>query len=344
MSKRIFINTDKIHTRRNRAVLNFINSDRSDGKTTDIVTRAWRGCQTDGRARVLLRRTCGEVSMGYINTLFTILNDAQKRGDIEGVGKLTAKGSPKRDGVYLYSDDKYFMRVVPLSRAYAIKGTMDYAKEHDLYFDEYQPLNGRFLKDEPTLISAIFKTIDRGRDATRMFVYSNRVCIYNPLFAFFDITPKDGLTDYKNGTIKILQISNKGNQQIEKKSRFGQLIEGTPLDDYYTGGGYLSVELPPIATEKPHGAPFIELYHKGHYYGIFKTSTEQCVVMRLNARINPSTPAIVLTPTNDIQRAVTLSLCPCTLSQLKTLYRSNRLACDKEQTYHELKELFKMLQ
>lgn len=343
MSKRVFINTDKIHTKANPAILNFINSDRSDGKTTDIATRAWRGYQTDGHARVLLRRTCGEVSTGYINTLFTILHDAQKRGDIEGVGKLTAKGKPKEDGVHLYSDGKYFMRVVPLSRAYAIKGSMDYANEHDLFFDEYQPLNRRFLNDEVTLIFAIYKTIDRGHNDTRIFIYSNRVCVYNPLFAFFDIVPKNGLTDYKNGMIKILQISNKGNQQEEKKSPFGRLIEGTPLDDYYTGGGYIATELPPIATEKPRGAPFIELYNKGHYYGIFKTKSAQCVVMRLNARANPATPAVVLTPTNDIQRAVTLNLCPYTLSQLKTLYRSNRLACDKEQTYHELKELFKML-
>ena len=216
-----------------RAIFKYVDSDRSDGKTTAAIRLCYDAFVATGKAGVICRRFAGEAGKLYAETLVSNLKKVR-----EVKGEIRINGSPKKDGVSIFIDGERLALLVPLSRAGAIKSTLDKSAFGDIYIDEYVPIDGRYLKDEPEKILELYNTVDRRTFSTRVWVFSNRPTASNPIFSYFSvrIPPPYGLSRWKNGRLLILRVKNRGNMEQMKKSPLGELVEGTPYEDYIAGG------------------------------------------------------------------------------------------------------------
>lgn len=229
MAKKVYINIDQLKSD-GAALLCYVASDRSDGKTTHCISLAYDEYRASGKIGVMARRTCGEVTNLLAQTLFTNLRKVRK------TGKLTARGTPKRDGIHLFEDGKEFAVLIAMSRAGKVKSSFDVATHKNLYFDEYVPLDGRYLKDEAEAILEVYRTIDRDSYTSRIWIFANHITATNPVFRYFDIIPRDGLSRHKNGRFLLLQCANAGNRDAVAASPLAELTAGTAYLRYALGG------------------------------------------------------------------------------------------------------------
>lgn len=244
MTRKVYINIDALKSDE-ASIIKYVASDRSDGKTTHIIRMAREEKRKSGKIGVIARRHVGDITTLWRDSLFTNL-----RKVCPDVGELTAQGSPKKSGVHLFEGGEEFAVLVPLSRADAIKSAFDVATHKDLYIDEYVPIDGRYLKDEVERILEIYRTIDRDTFTNAVWAFSNHLTATNPLLRYFNVTPRDGLSRWKNGRFLMLQCANKGNREAVKKSPLGELVENTPYGEYAAGGTL------------DHARPFV---HERHY-------------------------------------------------------------------------------
>lgn len=229
MAKKVYINTEAAAADSD-SIIKYIDSDRSDGKTTDLIRRAYDRYKAVGKVAVICRRWVGEITTLWVNALFTNLKK------VRAVGELTAKGSPKKSGVHLYENGEEFAVCIPLTRSGAVKSAFDFATHDYLYIDEYTPLDGRYIYNEVVSILEIYRTIDRDNYATQIWVYSNHTTATNPLFNYFGVVARNGISRWKNGRFLLLRVANKGNRAAVKLSPFGELVDGTSYGEYAAGG------------------------------------------------------------------------------------------------------------
>lgn len=231
-SKTVYIDTS-VAEADERAIFKYVDSDRSDGKTTAAIRLCYDAFAKTGKAGVICRRFAGEAGKLYAETL---VSNLKKVRDVKG--EIRINGSPKKDGVSIFVDGERLALLVPLSRAGAIKSTLDKSAFGDIYIDEYVPIDGRYLRDEPEKILELYNTVDRRTFSTQVWIFSNRPTASNPIFAYFSvrIPPPYGVSRWKNGRLLILRVKNRGNMEQMKKSPLGELVEGTPYEDYIAGG------------------------------------------------------------------------------------------------------------
>ena len=235
MKKTVFINTRGAEEN-SSALFRYVDSDRSDGKTTTMIRMCYDNAKNDGRAGLIIRRYKGEASKAYAETLCTNLKKVRECND------LTCKGSPEKNGVLIKEGNLTIARIVPLSRIDPIKSSVDIADYKDMYFDEYVPISGRYLPDEVTKILETYSTIDRRTQTTVAWFFSNHPTNINPVFMYFGVEPRVGLSLWKKGRFLLLRVANKGNARQIQESPFGELIAGTPYEDYITGGTIVTRE------------------------------------------------------------------------------------------------------
>ena len=234
MKKTVFINVEKARED-TRAIFKYVDSDRSDGKTTAMIRMAYDEFKATGKAAVCMRRFVGALTKTYMMTICDNLRVVRP-----DCGKLTFSGSAKKEGISLAEDGKPFALFIPLSRADGVKGALDKKRIGNMYFDEYTPLDGRYLKDEVKLILSIWETIDRRTYTTTAWFFSNHLATSNPLLNFFHVVPQNGISRWQNGRFLMLRVANKGNREQMRMSPFGELVEGTGYEDYAFEGGALN--------------------------------------------------------------------------------------------------------
>ena len=334
MRKTVYINIDAA-VNNTDAIIKYIDSDRSDGKTTHIVRMSYDNMHECGKMGVVARRHKGDITKTYAETLLDNLRVVRPN-----VGELTFTGSPARDGIFLFEDGTPFAQVIPLSRIDSIKSTLDQKRHKNLYIDEYVPLSGRYLKNEVTDILETWFTIDRRTYTNDIYVFSNRPAISNPLFAYFKVIPRIGLSTWKNGRFLLLRVVNRGNREQLKDSPFGELIEDTPYADYaYGGKGAVPVERLICRYHGKERLPFIikqcdtcfAFYHANNALIIDyaeRTAKDVVYTTQHNAGHNGG---IHLSVNSDL------------IYSLRIMFLSSRIFFASEQILFECDELYKIL-
>lgn len=336
--KKVYINIDQL-LQDEKSLIKYCSSDRSDGKTTHIIKLAYETWQTTGKISVISRRWSNDITTLWVNTLFTNL---QKIQALKGqpVGDLKAKGSPKKSGVHLFADGKEFAVCVPLSRADSIKSAFDVATHKNLYIDEYIPLNRRYVKDEVEAILEIFRTIDRDTWTNYALIMSNHICGTCPLFSYFGVLPRDGISRWKNGRFCMLQVANKGNREQVKLSPLGELVEGTPYGDY-AAGGFIIDHSARVMTTHTRVSLNYGMSVAGKKYALYQATGGAIVI----DYIKDSPPPLMLNlePNGGHAGGVYLKYMTDIVKYLKTIYYNSKLFCASEQIYYELTDLWKIL-
>lgn len=215
-------------------------SDRSDGKTFDCKVRALEEYEKDKSISVYMRRYKTEITRGLYENFFdqVIILDKYKKyatwefkGSKYGI-KVKTPNSKEWDWIVFF---------VPLSMSGKYKSQLDaYVKRIKIInYDEFIPLDNRYIKDEANILLEFWKSIDRDRFKVQMILLGNKITRYNPIFDFFNIETsieREKIKTYKKGTLAIQIYGNKEHREVRQNSKFNELISGTKYEEYDTGG------------------------------------------------------------------------------------------------------------
>lgn len=270
--KKVYINTKALEDDE-ASIVKIVASDRSDGKTTALMRLAYDSFKKTGKIAVIARRTCGEVTHAIVDVMITNLKKVRQ------TGTFTHKGSPQKSGIHVYEDGVECFVFIPLSRAGKVKSGMDIATHINLYIDEYVPLDDRYLTDEVEKILEIHRTIDRDTYTSKIWIFFNHVTASCPIYRYFSVTPRDGVSRWKNGRLILLQIANSGNRRDVMCSPLGELVEGTPYGTYAAGGTLDKSDAFVLAQHQKHRLPCVIRAATGLYGLYFSKINPQLLII-----------------------------------------------------------------
>jgi len=222
-----------------KALTSVVFSDRSDGKTFDCKLRALEDYKANKSITIYMRRFKTEISDKLYKSFFDEVVGLEKYKEYRN---WEFKGS--RQGVQVKTSLKgewdWIIFFVPLSVAGRLKSQIsEVLRINTIDFDEYIPLDGRYLPNELNNLMEFWKTIDRDRDTTQLIILGNRITPFNPVFDYFGIDlsiDKDKIRMYRNDTIAIQIYSNKEHREKREQGRFKSMIKGTSYEEYDNGG------------------------------------------------------------------------------------------------------------
>lgn len=230
------------------AIVNLALSDRSDGKSFDCKARALLDFEKNGDITIYMRRWKTEITEKVYNNFF---NECwENNDDYIRFSNWEFKGS--KSGVKVRKDKKseweQIIYFVPLSVASRVKSQITQIKKIKMIdFDEYIPMDNLYLPNEITLLLDFWKTIDRDRNVVQILIAGNKIVPFCPFFDYFGIdlkiSNKDLIRLYKNNTVAVQLYSNKEHREKRQKSAFSNLVEGTPYEEYESGGVLYDLDL-----------------------------------------------------------------------------------------------------
>lgn len=136
-------------------------------------------------------------------------------------------------GGCFYIDDEIAGYYIPLSTSQKNKST-SYPDVDKIIFDEFIIDKGayHYLKDEVTMLLDFCETVFRLRDDGRILLISNAITVANPYFLYFKLFPKHDTTFITRPQVVLEMYKSKDFIEAKKKTRFGQLIDGTKYGAY----------------------------------------------------------------------------------------------------------------
>lgn len=203
-------------------LLNFCVSERGAGKTFSTLKRLVERFIEDESQFIYIRRTQSELDL-CLPTLFSALV-AQ---DLFPDHTLHVKGDN------FYCDGKVMGRGIAISTAYKFK-SVAFPKVWALVFDEFISESKSYLKDEVNKFLSLVETIGRMREIT-IIALANQDTLYNPYYVYFGVKPasKDTpKTRFRSQSIMIYQFKSMAYRDAKRKTRFGNLIDGTSYGSF----------------------------------------------------------------------------------------------------------------
>lgn len=255
------------------AIFNFINSNRTLGKTWLFKKRAFRRALKRGKKTLWVRRFKNEAKEAAAK--FFTSTDLQKFCGIEMYDAETKHGNCKQvgDTFYIKRGKKWdwFLQIVALSSAKKIRGVDDVALD-TIVFDEYRTTPEKYRQyrgNEVNDFIDIFFSVKR-EHMVRCFFLGNKESTIDPYFTYFGIPAFpdsfEGLRTFRDGAICVQFINNKQNEvNAEYSNKLKNLFTGTTYGRYiYENATKTSAS---IRIRKPpiNSINYIQLYMRGQY-------------------------------------------------------------------------------
>jgi hypothetical protein len=143
-----------------------------------------------------------------------------------------------------------------------------------IIFDEFIIDNRgtyHYLKDEVTKFLDLYETVARGRDVIVLFL-SNAVTVTNPYFDYFHLDkPRNGDIQRfgKHKQILVQNFVSPALSTMKKKSRFGQIIDGTEYSDYAYDNEWLLDNDDFIEHKTQRSEYYLTLRYKDSWIGVW---------------------------------------------------------------------------
>lgn len=223
-----------------KALWNLVLSDRSDGKSFDCKARALEDFEQSKDITIYMRRWKTEITekmyKGWFDEVWE--NNPNYKRFAEWEFKYSKSGIKVKTSVK--SDWEDIVYFVPLSMASKLKSQITKIKHIKIIdFDEYIPLDGKYIPDEISQLLEFWKSIDRDRSEVQLIMLGNRITPFCPVFDYFNLElsiTEDKVKKYRNDTLAVQIYSNKEHREKRQESKFNDLIKGTPYDEYDSGG------------------------------------------------------------------------------------------------------------
>lgn len=323
-------------------------SDRSDGKTTQAEILCIKEFDKTGKRPIFCRRTWtefeGEFAEAFINNLKTYDNKHPADAIIRG-RKFEIKGSTKKHTLALYINDIKAVNFEALTTALRRKSSYSHEANQHIFFDEYVPLDGVYLRDEITRLLELYKTIDREHYSNKIMLTGNKITYSNPAFTFFKIKSitHDKIMNLRDGTLSVFVWSSKNNVEQAKSNPFASLTADTTYAGYNSGG--FMQDLSPYICPLHFNAVYVDIIHRGRLYSVFKGKTEGVYVVDYAKHKNDGNGAIPLVSleVNENPKAIMLKGALYIRDFLKQLRYANKLKFATPIILDEVFELWKQL-
>ena len=131
-------------------------------------------------------------------------------------------------GKEFYIDNKLAGYAIPLSTWQSVKSN-SYPLVNTMIYDEFirEKDNSGYIPNEVNALLNLMDTVFRDRDNVRCICLSNAVSVVNPYFLYFNIVPnvKKRYNAYQSILVEIPDSKDFANAR--RKTRFGELIDGT---------------------------------------------------------------------------------------------------------------------
>lgn len=256
------------------ALYYFIIGERGCGKTYSSKKFAIRRYLKTGEQFIYLRRYKSELSESVGN-----------EKDPKFFKKIKSEFPDHKfrvSGETLYCDDKICGYALSLSTALILKSA-EFDKVKTIIFDEFIIDGGgtyHYFRNEVEQFLEFYESIARLRDDVKVLFLANAISITNPYFTYFDITLPYGnknIKKFKNGLILIEYIKNLKYREVKKKSKFGQIIEGTKYSEYAINNKFLRDNKSFVKKKAPKSKFFFIIIYNGKYYGVWRDFESQSI-------------------------------------------------------------------
>ena len=240
-------------------IMNMVLSNRGGGKTFCCTRWGIDDFKKTKRQTVWVRRYQTEIDTMLENGKFF---DAVR--DYYPNDELTIEGNlGKINGEVAF----YF---IALSTSRQLKSN-NYPNVNKIIYDEFIIDKGRvtYLKNEVEIFLDLFETIARTRDNVRAVLLANSVTIVNPYFVFWNIKVDPSKRFTVKGQVCLELFTDAEFVQMKKRSRFGQLIDGTRYSDYAIENKWLLDNDIFIEDKTPKSEFMLGMKYNGIMYGFW---------------------------------------------------------------------------
>lgn len=210
-------------------LFNFIVAERGPGKTFAICEYAVKNFLKTGGKFIYLRRF--ESELKDMDRLYNPINIEHEDWSVRHVKGQFFVDTTDAEG-HIHS--QHFGETLALTKGVTKKST-PYNDYNLIFFDEFILTSTyyNYLPNEVELFLDLYETINRLRkeNEVRVFFAANALTNYNPYFNYFDIDLKSS-SIVKKPQILAYKADNSKFKEAKRKTRFGQLIEGTAYGNY----------------------------------------------------------------------------------------------------------------
>lgn len=280
------------------ALINFIFGERGNGKTYAFlkkIVQDWY--ESEGLKRGAYIRQIAEHIRGALAS--QIFESLVANGEISRITNGEWDRVVYRAGkFYMARDDEQTLEVVtcpePFCFAFSVNQSAKYKSAsfpniYNIVFDEFIPIDGRYLPDEANQFQHIISTIVREKDNARIFLVGNSTNWTSPYFNLYGVK---GAGDMVPGELKVItqeKRRNTGELMIRKiaveftesteekggKASDIYFMEGNAESSMITGGGWVIQAYP----QNPH--PFTREHVKLTFWVDFDKEGPEVIRGRL---------------------------------------------------------------
>lgn len=257
-------------------ILNMVLSNRGGGKTFHMTRWAIDDFKKSGAQCVWVRRYQTEVDEMLLNGKF-----------FDAVRSYYPDDELKVEGSLGYVNGEVAIYFIALSTSRQLKSN-NYPLVNKIIFDEFIIDKGRvtYLKNEVEVFLDLYETVARTRDNVRAVLLANSVTIVNPYFLFFKIKVDTGKRFTVKGQVCVELFTDSDFIEMKKRSRFGQLIDGTRYGNYAIDNKWLLDNDTFIAEKTPRAEFMLGMKYNGIMYGFWVDYREGLIYV--NRQYDPS--------------------------------------------------------
>lgn len=317
------------------AFLNFLIGERGVGKTYSTLKFCINDYFNKNNQFIYLRRYKTELPKNS-NDIFSKIIDNQEFGE----NVLGLKSGRNRSELTFNGDT--MGQAIPLSTSLILK-SIDFSKVKNIIFDEFiiEKSSYHYLQNEVFHFLEFLETVGRLRDI-RVFMLGNAVQKANPYFNYFnlDIPYESEFKVFKNGLILVHYIKNQAYREEKRRSKFGQLIDGTEYGSYAIDNKFLHENKTFIEKRPSHAKFYFILRIDGQSFGTWTDNTTGKVY--LSTAYDPNCPIIYACTINDHNENTHLVRVKSStfLNTLIERYRNGLLCFENQKVKQHLMPLF----
>lgn len=240
-------------------ILNMVLTNRGGGKTFNMTCWGIDDFKKRKKQTVWVRR--------YQTELDEMLNNDKF---FDAVRKHYPHDELKVEKNLGYVNGEVAFYFIALSTSRQLKSN-NYPNVNKIIFDEFIISKDRvtYLKNEVEVFLDLYETVARTRDDVRAVLLANSVSVVNPYFLFFNVKPDMNKRFTVRGQICIELFTDEEFVDKKKRSRFGQLTDGTRYADYAIENKWLLDNDTFVAPKTPKAEFMLGMKYNGVMYGFW---------------------------------------------------------------------------
>lgn len=295
---------DKAQLLSHNKIMNMVLSNRGGGKTFHFTRWGIDDFKKTGAQCVWVRRYQTEIDEMLLNGKF-----------FDAVRPYYPNDELKIEGNIGFINGEAAFYFIALSTSRQLKSN-NYPLVNKIVFDEFIIDKGRitYLKAEVEVFLDLYETVARMRDNVRAVLLANSITVVNPYFLFWNIKPNPNKRFTTQGQVCVELFTDADFIEQKKKTRFGQLVNGTRYGDYAIDNKWLLDSDTFIGSKTPTAEFMLGMKYNGVMYGFWVDYKEGLIFV--NKKYDPSSYRLFCLTKDDHEANLLL---------IKTLNDSRRI-------------------